>query len=96
LAVTVAFNVSKSGSSDKSSSAGGSVWLVDRLAAAASPASSGAASAANYDCATTAGSNSENADGDFFLCAASGTDMAAIFKTAFVQIANGIRLIALP
>ena len=69
---------------------------MDTLAAAASPSASSAASAANFDCGTTAGRNSENADGDFFFCAASGTDMAAIFMTAFVQIANGIRLIALP
>jgi len=31
-----------------------------------------------------------------FFCAATGTDMAAIFKTAFTQIANGIKMIALP
>jgi hypothetical protein len=92
LVVTVAFNVS----TDKCSGASGSAKLVDKLAAAASPAASGAASAANFDCGTLAGRNSENADGDFFFCAASGTDMAVIFKTAFVQIANGIRLIALP
>lgn len=92
LVVTVAYNVS----TNKCSTMTGSAKLVDTLAAAASPTASGAASAANFDCGTTAGRNSENADGDFFFCAATGTDMAAIFKTAFVQIANGIRLIRLP
>ena len=96
LVVTVAFNAAKIDSTDKCSTAGGSAWLVDTLAAAASAAPSGAASTANFDCATTAGRNSENADGDFFFCAGTGTDMAAIFKTAFVQIANGIKMIALP
>jgi hypothetical protein len=96
LTVTVGFNVAKSSSSDKCSSATGTAWLVDTLAAAASPAASGAASTANFDCSTLTGRNSENADGDFFFCAATGTDMAAIFKTAFTQIASGIRMIALP
>ena len=44
------------------------------LAAAASPATTGEPSAANFDCSTPAGQASENADGDFFFCAASGTD----------------------
>ena len=92
LVVTVAYNVS----TNKCSTMTGSAKLVDTLAVAASPTASGAVSAANFDCGTTAGRNSENADGDFFFCAATGTDMAAIFKTAFVQIANGIRLIRLP
>jgi hypothetical protein len=91
LVVTVAFNVSAT----KCSSASGSAKLVDKLAAAASPAASGAASAANFDCGTVAGRTSENADGDFFFCGG-GADMASIFRTAFVQIANGIRMIALP
>jgi len=96
LVVTVAFNAAKIDSTDKCSTAGGSAWLVDTLAAAASPAPSGAASTANFDCSTTAGQNSENADGDFFFCAGTGTDMAPIFKTAFGQIAIGIKMIALP
>jgi hypothetical protein len=92
LAVTVAYNVG----SDKCSTASGSAKVVDALAAAASPIASGAASAANFDCATLAGRNSENADGDFFFCAATGTDMAAIFKTALGQLAKGIRMMQLP
>jgi hypothetical protein len=96
LVVTVAFNAAKIDATDKCSTAGGSAWLVDTLAAAASPAPSGSASTANFDCSTGPGRNSENADGDYFFCAGTGTDMAAIFKTAFTQIANGIRMIALP
>jgi hypothetical protein len=92
LVVTVAFDVS----STKCSGLSGSVKLVDRLAAAASNASTGAASAADFDCSTVPGRNSENGDGDYFFCAATGTDMKKIFVTAFTQIANGIRMIALP
>jgi hypothetical protein len=92
LAVTVAYNVSTA----KCSTATGSAKLVDTLAAAASPTASGAASAANFDCGTAAGRTSENADGDFFFCAATGTDMSPIFKTALGQLAKGIRMIQLP
>lgn len=91
LVVTVAFNVSGT-----KCNGSGSSNVSDVLAAAASPAPSGAASAANFDCGTSGGRDSENTDGDYFFCAATGTDMAAIFKTAFVQIAKGIRLIELP
>ncbi len=63
------------------------------LAAAASPSSTGAPSAANFDCATPAGQASENADGDFFFCAASGTSMASIFTTALAQVSKGIKFI---
>ena len=92
LVVTVAYNPGAT----KCSSASGSATLVATLAAAASPASSGAASAADNDCTTTAGMTAENADGDYFFCAASGTSMAPIFKTAFGQLAKGIKFLQLP
>jgi Putative Flp pilus-assembly TadE/G-like len=99
LVVTVAFNAAKINAADKCSTAGGSAWLVDTLAAAASDKSPGVPSAANFDCADATvggGQYKENTDGDYFFCAGTGTDMAAIFVTAFTQIANGIRLIQLP
>jgi hypothetical protein len=96
LVVTVAFNAAKIDNTDKCSTAAGSAWLVDTLAAAASPAPLGGASTANNDCSSVPGRTAENTDGDYFFCAASGTDMAAIFVTAFTQIANGVRLIQLP
>jgi hypothetical protein len=92
LVVTVAFNPGTT----KCSTASGSATLVATLAAAASPAPSGAASTANNDCTTVAGRNLENADGDYFFCAASGTNMAPIFKTALGQLAKGIKFIQLP
>lgn len=66
------------------------------LAGIASPVTGGAASTNDKDCSTTAGRASENSDGDYFFCAASGTDMAPIFKTALSQASAGIRLIRLP
>ena len=35
----------------------------------------------------------ENADGDFLVCAASGTAMAPILRTALSQASKGIKLI---
>lgn len=72
------------------------VKVTGVLADVASPTSAGAASTNNTDCGTTAGRAAENADGDYFFCAASGTDMAPIFKTALSQASAGIKLIRLP
>ena len=66
------------------------------LAEAASPTATGVASTSNTDCGTTAGRTAENSDGDYFFCAATGTDMAPIFKTALSQAGSGIKLIRLP
>jgi hypothetical protein len=66
------------------------------LAEVASPIASGVASANNNDCGTVAGRTTENSDGDYFFCAATGTDMAPIFKTALSQAGAGIRMIRLP
>lgn len=70
--------------------------VTNVLAEAASPTTGGVASANNTDCSTVAGRTAENSDGDYFFCAASGTDMAPIFKTALSQAGAGIRLIRLP
>lgn len=66
------------------------------LAEVASPTAGGAPSSNNNDCGTTTGRAAENADGDYFFCAASGTDMSPIFKTALSQVGGGIKLIRLP
>ncbi|HET6153181.1 MAG TPA: TadE/TadG family type IV pilus assembly protein [Marmoricola sp.] len=70
--------------------------VTDVLASVASPVSGGAASTNNNNCGTAAGRAAENSDGDYFFCAASGTDMAPIFKTALSQTGSGIKLIQLP
>lgn len=66
------------------------------LASAASPDTSGNASVADTDCRTQAGRTAENTDGDFYFCAATGSEFSAIFKTAFSQISKSIRLVPLP
>ncbi|WP_183407705.1 TadE/TadG family type IV pilus assembly protein [Nocardioides marmoriginsengisoli] len=66
------------------------------LANVASPTADGAPSVNDKDCGTTTGRDAENSDGDYFFCAASGTDMAPIFKTALSQASAGIKLIRLP
>lgn len=65
------------------------------LAAAASPVG-GVPSTASNSCGTAALRAAENADGDYFFCGASGTDMAPIFKTALSQVSKGVKLMKLP
>lgn len=66
------------------------------LAEVASPTTGGAPSTSNNDCGTVSGRTAENSDGDYFFCAASGTDMSPIFKTALSQVGSGTKLIRLP
>jgi hypothetical protein len=70
--------------------------VTDALAAAASPIAPGVPSTAQNACADSTQQGVENADGDYFFCAASGTVMAPIFKTAFGQLAKGIKFVQLP
>jgi Flp pilus assembly protein TadG len=66
------------------------------LAGAASPTASGVASDADNACSPGADQTAENSDGDYFFCAATGTDMASIFTTALSQVSKGIKLLKLP
>ena len=50
----------------------------------------------NNGCSTTALQAAENSDGDYFFCAASGDNMAPIFKTALGQVSKGVKLLNLP
>ncbi len=65
------------------------------LAAAASPVE-GVPSTADSACSTNAERLAENADGDYFFCAATGTDMAPIFRTALSQASKGVKLLRMP
>jgi Flp pilus assembly protein TadG len=81
--------------------AGSSTPVLNVMAQAASPTrvvdgGGGVASAADSDCSSVAKRTAENADGDYFFCAASGTDMAPIFRTALSQASKGIKLIKMP
>jgi Putative Flp pilus-assembly TadE/G-like len=68
----------------------------DYLAQAASPnPTTGEASVAE-GCASSTQIAAENEDGDYFFCAASGGELADIFKTAVAQVSTGVRLVKLP
>ncbi|MCW2848985.1 MAG: hypothetical protein JWR90_2959 [Marmoricola sp.] len=69
---------------------------VLNVLAAASGTSDGPSSVAQNTCATAAERTTENSDGDYFFCGATGTDMAPIFKTALSQVTKGIKLMKIP
>lgn len=73
----------------------GEPTVLGTLAAAASPVPGGGASTSN-GCATAAAVATENADGDFFFCAAAASDLANIFEAALGQAVTGITLMNLP
>jgi hypothetical protein len=91
LVITVAYNLTN----DRCRGSSGP-RVTDTLAAAASRDANGNESDADNDCSTTARRATENADGDFFFCAATGDDMAALFVHAIGSASGGIRLIQLP
>jgi hypothetical protein len=68
----------------------------DVLAEAASNAPNGTASTANTNCATTAGADAENSDGDFYFCAATGAQLSGIFSTAVSQITSTTKFVKMP
>jgi putative Flp pilus-assembly TadE/G-like protein len=84
--VTIAYDVSTSTCGTKK--------LLDQLASMASPI--GGVPSTSNGCDTTAKVTAENADGDYFFCAAQPSDLASIFQTAAVTIAGGSRLIWMP
>ncbi|BCW11581.1 hypothetical protein NtRootA4_26440 [Arthrobacter sp. NtRootA4] len=92
LIITVAF-----GDANSSRCNGSSSDLVRSvLASAASPKAPGVPSTASNDCSTAALRATENADGDYFFCAATGAEMGPIFASAVNAISTSSRLIRLP
>ena len=89
--ITVAYNLS----SERCTGSSGPT-VTATLAGAASPDVNGVASDADNDCSTATRRATENADGDFFFCAASGDDMAALFVHAIGSASGGIKLIKMP
>ena len=53
-------------------------------------------SAAESDSSRRLSRRRRNSDGDFFFCAATGTDMASICITGLSQVSKGIRRIKMP
>ncbi len=96
LVITVGYSISGTTcGGDEEHSSGQSIAAV--LAAAASDKSPGVPSAAasNGACSGT-DIALENSDGDYFYCAASGSDMAGIFAAALNQLVSRSRFIPLP
>jgi Flp pilus assembly protein TadG len=91
LSITVAFG---SATTARCTTSGTFVRTV--LAAAASPDALGQASDADNDCSTPALRTTENADGDFFYCAATGSELGSIFVSAINQLNSRTRLLSLP
>lgn len=71
----------------------GSMYVRDVLAQVASPRDGVAAAAG--DCTTPAGRTEENADGDYFFCAANGSDLEGVFRTALNSFKDGTRYMAI-
>ena len=92
LIVTVAFGDATSARC----TASGGEYVRNVLASAASPDSHGNPSTSNNDCSSTALRAVENADGDFFFCAASGSELGPIFVSAVNTISSNSRLIRIP
>jgi hypothetical protein len=66
--------------------------VISVLAQAASGSAGGTTSA---DTTSTASCDpDENSDGDYFFCAAQGSDLASIFKTAISQASGSVRLLS--
>lgn len=76
-------------------SGGGTKYVDDTLAAAASPTAAGAPSTAG-DCSTTAKADIENADHDNYFCAANGAQLGTIFATVMAQISSHTKFIKIP
>jgi Flp pilus assembly protein TadG len=91
LSVTVAF-----GDATSAQCASGGAYVRNVLAAAASPDANGNASDADNNCSTSALRSTENADGDFFFCAGTGSELGPIFLSAINQLNPHTRLIRLP
>jgi hypothetical protein len=91
LIITIAFGDATSAQCES-----GGQYVRNVLAAAASPDAQGAASDADNNCSTSSLRTTENADGDFFFCAASGSELASIFASAINQLNPNTRLVRIP
>jgi Flp pilus assembly protein TadG len=92
LIITVAYNLDQSVNCSSSPK----LSVAQSLARAASVDSSGNASDVDGDCKNSTDRATENGDGDFFFCAASGDNMSSIFVSALNAVTTGIRLFQMP
>lgn len=69
-------------------------YVRDVLAEAASPVDGTPSTASN--CNDSSLRASENKDGDYFFCAASGSELEQIFRSAFGSLTKGIKFLKMP
>jgi len=102
IVLVIGFGDANDASCEKPVTSGGSArtprspWVRDYLAASASSAPDGGPSKAESDCSTTAERKAENGDGDYYYCAASGSELGPIFATAINAVTESIKLIKMP
>jgi len=65
------------------------------MAAAASPMADGTPSDAAVPCDSTANRTAENADGDFFFCAADANELKSVFAAAMGTLTGGTKFLAI-
>jgi hypothetical protein len=100
--LVIGFGDANSASCEKPVTSGGSSrtprapWVRDYLAKAASSGQGGTPSKAETDCSTTAERLAENRDGDYYFCAATGSELGPIFATAISAVTESIKLIQMP
>lgn len=95
--ITVGFGQATTARCKKSEGESGQSSRVrDVLAAAASSDPVTGAPSEASPCNNATSRTAENLDGDFFFCAAQGSELASIFKTAVAQVSTGVRLVKLP
>ena len=92
----IGFGEARSASCEKGARRPRPPWVRDFLAEAASPTDSGTPSRAETDCSSTVERTNENTDGDYYFCAATGSELSSIFATAINTVTEGIRLVELP
>ena len=71
-------------------------WVRTYLSAAASVDADGHASDADNTCSTTGQRTTENGDGDFYYCAATGAELGPIFASAINAVSSSIRMLQMP
>lgn len=94
--ITIGFGEAATQRCRKGSSSTSYSRVRDVLAAAASNHPTTNAPSAASDCSVAAQRTAENADGDYFFCAAGGAELGAIFKTALSSLGGGVKLIKVP
>ena len=94
LIVSIGFGQAASASCTKGSTS--APYVRDYLSGIASNSADGSASDADSSCSTPELRTTENGDGDFYYCAATGAELGPIFTSALSLASGSVRLIQMP